>query len=593
MFAFVKGLFSRKGWQAPPTRKPRAPSRKPPRHLVLQQLEDRSVPSASAYTDTYSYGTDTSQASGNGTSVDYATSGYSWSGTLQSDGYYHITYSYYNVLNGQLNGLSASTVKEVIQEALGLWAKYVPIKFTEVADSGVDNTTGQSYNASGSADIRISSLFIDGPNGTLAYTYYPYSTTDGLAGDVFFDNSDKWATNPSNGIDLLEVATHELGHALGLAHSQNSSAIMYAYYGGRFSGLGTGYLTQDDISGIQSIYGSGTGSVTPLNNGGNGGSGGSGGSGGTGGSTFFTVSGSTLIVNGTSGDDTITYTAGTSSQTVTIDGQSYTIDPTKITKVVIVGGGGNDTLTVTGSSGNDTLDLAPNYGALTGSGYYVYWSGITTVWASGGGGNDTAYFFDSAGNNVFVSAPSYSYMSGNGYLNATYGFKTNVAYDVSGTNDTAYFIDGSGSNAFVSSSTYSVMAGSGYANYTVGFKSNIAYDVYGTNDTAYFVDGSGSNTFVATPSYSYMSGSNYFNMSVGFGTNVAYAVNGSNDTAYLFGSNGNDTFTGSGSTAVLSGTGYQQVAYGFSTVYAYGEGGVNSASTNNLSYNLYLDSTWS
>lgn len=32
----------------------------------------------------------------------------------------------------------------------------------------------------------------------------------------------------------------------------------------RFQGLGTGYLTADDIAGVQSIYGAGKGSVTPL-----------------------------------------------------------------------------------------------------------------------------------------------------------------------------------------------------------------------------------------------------------------------------------------------------------------------------------------
>jgi hypothetical protein len=32
----------------------------------------------------------------------------------------------------------------------------------------------------------------------------------------------------------------------------------------RFSGLGTGQLFPDDIAGIQAIYGSGVGSVSPL-----------------------------------------------------------------------------------------------------------------------------------------------------------------------------------------------------------------------------------------------------------------------------------------------------------------------------------------
>lgn len=43
---------------------------------------------------------------------------------------------------------------------------------------------------------------------------------------------------------------HEFGHALGLAHSNVSDALMYPYYGGPHR-----YLHQDDNDGIQAIYG--------------------------------------------------------------------------------------------------------------------------------------------------------------------------------------------------------------------------------------------------------------------------------------------------------------------------------------------------
>ena len=55
---------------------------------------------------------------------------------------------------------------------------------------------------------------------------------------------------PPSGIDLATVALSRLGHGLGLAHSNVSSAVMYAYYGGPRR-----ELTDDDIQGIQSIYG--------------------------------------------------------------------------------------------------------------------------------------------------------------------------------------------------------------------------------------------------------------------------------------------------------------------------------------------------
>ncbi len=54
-------------------------------------------------------------------------------------------------------------------------------------------------------------------------------------------------------IDLVTVAAHEIGHSLGLGHSNVACALMNAFYTGSHR-----YLAQDDIDGIQSIYGNRT-----------------------------------------------------------------------------------------------------------------------------------------------------------------------------------------------------------------------------------------------------------------------------------------------------------------------------------------------
>lgn len=51
--------------------------------------------------------------------------------------------------------------------------------------------------------------------------------------------------------NLYRVAAHEFGHSLGLAHSTDIGALMYPSY--IFSG--DVQLSQDDIDGIQAIYG--------------------------------------------------------------------------------------------------------------------------------------------------------------------------------------------------------------------------------------------------------------------------------------------------------------------------------------------------
>jgi len=56
-------------------------------------------------------------------------------------------------------------------------------------------------------------------------------------------------TPPQGAYDLTSILTHETGHFLGLAHSSDSSAVMYAFYH-----PGSTTLEPDDVTGICSIY---------------------------------------------------------------------------------------------------------------------------------------------------------------------------------------------------------------------------------------------------------------------------------------------------------------------------------------------------
>lgn len=66
---------------------------------------------------------------------------------------------------------------------------------------------------------------------------------------MHFDEDENWSDD-GTGVDLQTVALHEIGHLLGIMHSDDSSAIMYEYYFEMNRNL-----APDDISAIHALYG--------------------------------------------------------------------------------------------------------------------------------------------------------------------------------------------------------------------------------------------------------------------------------------------------------------------------------------------------
>jgi uncharacterized protein YraI len=91
----------------------------------------------------------------------------------------------------------------------------------------------------------------DGPGGILGHTFYPLEYLGAWAGDVHLDMDEQWTLDAPNDdqTHLPTTVMHEVGHALGLGHSRDPEALMWAEY----DGIRT--LAADDIAGIQALYG--------------------------------------------------------------------------------------------------------------------------------------------------------------------------------------------------------------------------------------------------------------------------------------------------------------------------------------------------
>lgn len=98
----------------------------------------------------------------------------------------------------------------------------------------------------GNADINISAADLGGPD---ASGLQVLGSTAANGSTIQFNSRFTWAATPAAGTTLLEIATHEIGHALGLLHATTANSVMYPIAQGNLA------LAPDDRAAIRALYG--------------------------------------------------------------------------------------------------------------------------------------------------------------------------------------------------------------------------------------------------------------------------------------------------------------------------------------------------
>ncbi|XP_028798899.1 metalloendoproteinase 4-MMP [Neltuma alba] len=146
-----------------------------------------------------------------------------------------------------IQNLSLREIREAFKRAFARWASVIPVSFVEAEDYGFADIKIGFYNG----DHGDGEPF-DGVLGVLAHSFSPES------GRLHLDAAETWAVNfrlekSPVAVDLESVATHEIGHLLGLSHSTMKEAVMFPSLKPRDK---RAELNMDDIKGVQYLYGS-------------------------------------------------------------------------------------------------------------------------------------------------------------------------------------------------------------------------------------------------------------------------------------------------------------------------------------------------
>jgi hypothetical protein len=144
--------------------------------------------------------------------------------------------------------------ESIFSSAFASWSQWANIDFLQVPDDG-SQLGRDTPGSAGMIRIGASPRFVISTSVYAFSIIGPYGAVPAGAGaDIFFNST--FGLWPAD--DLFAIALHEIGHSIGLEHSQVRSSIMYASYNDDIN-----TLQPDDIAGVQALYGARTVTAVP------------------------------------------------------------------------------------------------------------------------------------------------------------------------------------------------------------------------------------------------------------------------------------------------------------------------------------------
>lgn len=159
---------------------------------------------------------------------------------------------YYNPANQPPN-LGTNEVINAMQVAAGRWAQMCNLTFNYMG------TTSANRNFVGDAVDRLNVIgwqpFPVSLQNSSAVTYWNFTPTTIVDADIFLNSLGPWSL-----ADVDAVLTHEMGHMIGLQHSDVQASVMRANPYNSYAYQRT--LRGDDAQGCATLYGAGPHALT-------------------------------------------------------------------------------------------------------------------------------------------------------------------------------------------------------------------------------------------------------------------------------------------------------------------------------------------